>query len=96
LGQHQTLEPSWSPDPWERHISLDMSLIGKTKESIGIYLKNEDRVVARSIWSLNHGVIIMQKCGTTLGHGPGAIQQLRHGMEWSSKILVCLESHLVP
>jgi hypothetical protein len=54
LGIAPSQGPIESPDPWERHISLDTCLIGKTKEFIGIYLKNNvHRVVSRSIWRPN-------------------------------------------
>jgi hypothetical protein len=73
----------------------------ETKESIGICSRiDEDRVVACSIWSPDQGISVLQSyrdyLGTVEGHGPGAVQQLRHGSGWFFKTQVCLGSSLDP
>jgi hypothetical protein len=68
LGQRRTQGPSGSPDPWKRHISLDMCPLGNPRDlSTFILSIDEDRVVTCSTWSLNQGVILLQRCKTTPG-----------------------------
>jgi hypothetical protein len=70
LGQRRTQGPSMSHNPWKRHISLNMCLIGKPKNlSASVQKQNEDRVVT-SILKLDlgnnrsvkvHGLVYMEQ-----------------------------------
>jgi hypothetical protein len=77
MGQRRKQRPFGSPDPWKGHISLNTCLLVSTQKV------DEDRVVARSIWSLDQEVTVMQRfedySKTVHGLEHRTVQRLRQG-----------------